>query len=222
MMLWSAHPIFFKQRTMGSFPFTFLSVPCCSAPLPVPTTVPCRLATATRCQEQLRACGGGSRRAWWPCCGGARVWVRSLSPTPTRHPSFRGVVLRSVVTPCPPSRNGRGSAALLQRTGAQQPLEEVVWRNAPEFPEGQITTTVVRPALVRGVVLVPSAWLCAQVGWQVARCRIGGHLRRPPPRAHGGWWSGLLCRAGRRLTRWDSVLAGGLSEAESMSRRRRC
>ena len=84
------------------------------------------------------AYSGGSRRAWWPCCGGARVWVRSLSPTPTRHPSFRGVVLRSVLTPCPPSRNGRGSrgsAALPQRTGAQQLLEQVVWSNAPEFPE---------------------------------------------------------------------------------------
>ena len=37
--------------------------------------------------------------------------MRSLSPTPTRHPSFRGVVLRSVLTPCPPSRNGRGWVA---------------------------------------------------------------------------------------------------------------
>ena len=55
------------------------------------------MATATRCQEQLRACGGGSRRAWGPCCGGARVWVRSLSPTPTRRPSFRGVVLKRLV-----------------------------------------------------------------------------------------------------------------------------
>ena len=39
---------------------------------------------------------------------------------------------------CPPSRNGRGSrgsAALPQRTGAQQLLEQVVWSNAPEFPE---------------------------------------------------------------------------------------
>ena len=53
--------------------------------------------------------------------------MRLLSPTPTRHPSFRGVVLRSVLTPCPPSRNGRGSrgsAALPQRTGAQQLLEQ--------------------------------------------------------------------------------------------------
>ena len=136
--------------------------PACS----YPRRCPAGLATAARCQEQLRACGGGSRRAWWPCCGGARVWVRSLSPTPTRRPSFRGVVLRSVLTPCPPSRNGRGSrgsAALPQRTGAQQPLEEVVWRNAPEFPEGQITTTVVRPALVPPCSRLPSSPLIALI-----------------------------------------------------------
>jgi hypothetical protein len=86
--------------------------------------------------------------------------------------------LRSVLTPCPPSRNGRGSrgsAALQQRTGAQQPLEEVVWRKAPEFPEGQITTTVVRPALVPPCSRLPSSPLeseaCArEAGEVVSEC----------------------------------------------------
>jgi hypothetical protein len=87
---------------MGSFQKASGSPPVAVTCLLLPTTVPCWTGdchTATQCLEQLRACGGGSRRAWWPCCGGARVWVRSLSPTPTRRPSFRGVVLRSVLTP---------------------------------------------------------------------------------------------------------------------------
>ena len=93
-------------------------------------------------------------------------------------------------------------------------------------PYGHAPTTLTPASEVMYAVQrrpsAPGAWLCAQGGWQVARCRLGGPRRRPPPRAHGGWWSGLLCRAGRRLTRRFGVLAGGLSEAESMSRRRRC
>eukprot|EP01047_Picozoa_sp_COSAG01_P129139 COSAG01_NODE_58560_length_305_cov_0.927184_1_plen_85_part_10 len=41
---------------------------------PVPATIPVRLAAHARCQRQLGVRGGGSRRAWCPCCGGARLW----------------------------------------------------------------------------------------------------------------------------------------------------
>eukprot|EP01047_Picozoa_sp_COSAG01_P047673 COSAG01_NODE_4577_length_4906_cov_91.659455_4_plen_72_part_00 len=51
------------------------------------------------------ACGGGSRRAWWPCRRGARAWVRSLPPTPARRPSLRGVVLAPVRKVALPPRN---------------------------------------------------------------------------------------------------------------------
>ena len=66
-------------------------------------------ATGARCQEQLVAYGGGSRRAWWSCRGGARFWVRSLPPTPARRPSFRGVVLAPVHKADLPLRNGSSS-----------------------------------------------------------------------------------------------------------------
>jgi hypothetical protein len=98
------------------------------------------LATATECQEQLRACGGGNRRAWWPCCGGARVWVRSLSPSPTRLPSLRGVVLRSVLTLCPraPCRAGQAPPhsphilrAHMQLLPGQQVLRRPLRQRAP-------------------------------------------------------------------------------------------
>ena len=86
-----------------------------------------------------------------PCCGGARVWVRSLSPTPTRRPSFRGVVLKSVLTQCSPAGSSWGSggcAAQVQRKGVQWPLGQVVRSSAPEFPLGHCTGRVVRTTLV--------------------------------------------------------------------------
>ena len=55
--------------------------------------------------EQLVECCGGSRRAWWPYCGGARFWVRPPPPTPTRRPSFRGVVPAPVRKAGLPPRN---------------------------------------------------------------------------------------------------------------------
>ena len=148
--------------------------------------------------------------------GAALTWVRRcLAAWEGRERPYQGASGRQPAL----SSGGGGPFA-----GATQGPEHV--RGASGTPYGGAPTTLTPASEVMHAVQrrpsAPGAWLCAQGGWQVARCRLGGPRRRPPPRAHGGWWSGLLCRAGRRLTRRFGVLAGGLSEAESMSRRRRC